>query len=101
VGIKVVASKGDTPDDQVNEFHRDLVELSATKVVALTKEVFANNLEVGRVDKATLTESIVQAVRDRRIPVAQLNRRLRATVEPLVELNDDDGGQAEHPRTPR
>lgn len=101
VGIKVAESKGDTPDAEANEFHRNLVELSASKVVALTKNVFENRLEIGRVDKATLEESIVKAVRERQIPVARLNRKLRSTVEALLKRDDDEEEEAELARKPK
>ncbi len=55
LGIRIKKSKGDLPDEQVNNWHSDLYELSATKVLALAKAIN---------DKAKI---------DRKLPLQVLN----------------------------
>lgn len=40
LGIKIKKSKGELPDEQVNNWHSDLCELSATKLVVLAKAIY-------------------------------------------------------------
>lgn len=39
IGIKIVNSDGQTPDSEVNSWHRDLTELSVTKLSSLAKRI--------------------------------------------------------------
>lgn len=39
LGIKIKKSKGKSPDDQVNNWHSDLYELTATKVLSLARAI--------------------------------------------------------------
>ncbi len=41
IGIKIKKSPGDSPDDQVNNWHSDLLELSAQKVLSLASQIQA------------------------------------------------------------
>lgn len=49
LGIKIKNSKGELPDEQVNNWHNDLCELSATKLVILAKAIY----EKARIDRKT------------------------------------------------
>lgn len=74
---------GDTPDNEANAWHRDLVKLSANKVVALMKMVWKRDNEQERIAKADVRAGIVDAVLEGRIPLRKLSRKLRAAIEPL------------------
>lgn len=39
INIKIKETKGGSPDEKVNAWHRDLVELSATKLIGLAKAI--------------------------------------------------------------
>ncbi len=71
---------GDTPDDQANVWHRDLVELSANKVVALTKMVWKQDNDPKRINKTEAKELIVDAVLKGRIPLTKLSRKLHEAI---------------------
>lgn len=85
---------GDTPDDEANTWHRNLVELSADKVVALTKMVWKRDKEQERIAKADVRARIVDAVLEDRIPLGKLSRKLLAAIEPFLP------GDAAPPRQP-
>jgi hypothetical protein len=89
VGVKLEETQGDTPDEEANAFHSDLVELSAQDVVRLTSLVFRDHVELGRVDKSDLADWIVEAVRMGWISVQRLNRKLRMTMQELIEPETD------------
>jgi hypothetical protein len=89
LGIKLLETPGDTPDQEANEYHCDLVELSANDVVHLTKRVFHNREELARVDKSDVARGIVEAVRADWISLQGLNRKLRTAIQEWMELEAD------------
>ena len=94
-GITCEEVLGDTPDDQANVWHRDLVGLSANKVVALTKMVWKQDNDPKRISKTEAKELIIDAVLEGRIPLAKLSRKLHEAIGSIPS-----GGE-EPPRIPR
>lgn len=54
LGINIKKSKGELPDEQVNNWHSDLYELSATKLVILAKAIN----EKAKIDRKGLVQVI-------------------------------------------
>ncbi|MHC5935486.1 hypothetical protein [Nostoc sp.] len=52
IGIKSEQTKGETPDETVNNCHLDLIELSAFRLVDLAKQILAR----GKVERFSLPE---------------------------------------------
>jgi hypothetical protein len=90
-GIEVCVASGHTPDEQVNEQHRDLTHLSAAKVCALATSVWHENLEIKRVDEQTVVRLVADAIRRGRISLEKLRPKLRDDVR--FHAADDRGGQ--------
>lgn len=68
VGIGTSASEpGDTQDKQVNQWHRDLVELSGNRLVALTKLILIHG-ESGTVLKKRLRELVEMGINAKELP---------------------------------
>lgn len=83
VGIKILKSNGQTPDNEVNSWHYDLTEISVTKLASLAKhivpstksrqilskrvkEVFIENARMGKIqwDKVTIKKSEMDKLRE-------------------------------------
>jgi hypothetical protein len=90
-GIEVCTASGHTPDEQINEQHRDLTHLSAAKVCALATSVWHENLEIKRVDEQRVVQLVADAVGRGRIPLEKLRPKLRDDVR--LHTGDDRGGQ--------
>jgi hypothetical protein len=58
---------GATPDTEANSWHRDLIGLSARKLVALTRLIFHHG-ETGRVLKKRLNELIEEGIQQKQLP---------------------------------
>jgi len=59
--IKVEHTKGDSPDEEVNAWHFDLIELSAQKLVKLVEAVWEKKTEVKRISHKEIRNWILQA----------------------------------------
>ena len=94
-GIEVRATAGLTPDAQVNACHRDLVHLSASKVLALTTRVWQDNYGTIRVAERKAVQRVADAIRLGRFSLEDLRPRLR---EAVIACLDDQRGEARKPR---
>ncbi len=95
--IEVRTTSGDTLDKYVNgHHHRNLVSLSAAKVLALTKRVWDEDLGPKRVDSRTVVQLVVRAVRSGQVKLERLRPKLREKVMPFL---GDKGSQP--PARPR
>jgi len=61
IGIKSEQTKGQTPDETVNNCHLDLIELSAFRLVDLAKQVLDRG-EVGRFSLPEVTNLLVESI---------------------------------------
>jgi hypothetical protein len=95
VGAEVCTRTGSTPDEQVNGRHRDLIHLSAAKVLALTTRVWRDNLETKRVDERRIAQLVADAVRRGRISLEKLRPKVRDDVRYIL------GDQRNELRKPR
>lgn len=84
VGIAVANTPGETLDAEANRFHRHLIELSANKVVALTKRVLAEHSRLDRIQKPGVAQFVVDAVDSGRVALAKLRPKLRSAIKPLL-----------------
>lgn len=77
LNIKVRHTTGGTPDEKANvSWHRDLVELSAFKVVELAKSILAK-AERKRVPETEIRRLIIQAIASGRIEPTKLQESIR------------------------
>lgn len=79
IGIKSVPTKGDTPDEIVNNCHLDLVELSAFKLVDLAKQA----LNKGRVERF-LSQRVTELLGDS-IQKGYINKAKMRLKQPEIE----------------
>ena len=79
-GIETRETDGHTPDGDVNALHRDLVHLSAAKVLALATAVWQKNLGPKRTDERRAVQFVSEAVRSGRILLERLRPKLRDEV---------------------
>jgi len=66
-GINTVRENGTTPDEEANNWHRDLIELSGKKLVALTKLILEHG-ESGTVLKKRLEQLVADGVEQKQLP---------------------------------
>jgi hypothetical protein len=86
---------GGTPDEHVNERHRDLIRLSAAKVLALTERVWREHVELKRIDSSVVVQLVAEGVRDGRILTSRLRPKLLDDVRRYL---DDKGGELRKPK---
>ncbi len=77
--IKIEAAPGGTPDDEVNTWHRDLVELTASKLTDLGLAM-RRNATVARKYPKDIAELIRQGVESNRIDQTRLKQNLASKV---------------------
>ena len=77
------SNPGDTPDAIANSWHRDLVELSASKLASLA-QVMWNQVEPRRISEKSILEHIVLGVAS-----GELDRaKIRITSDKLLKRLD-------------
>jgi len=91
IGTRIEKSLGDSEDDEANRlWHRDLVELSASKVMALAKVIFDSN-GTNRCWRKDVVQLIVESVALKQIELDKLQPSLKSTIEkkiPAAGSND-------------
>lgn len=75
IGIKAETNKGKTPYERANNLHRDLIELTATKIVKLA-EVMLHSSSRERVSEKQILTLIKAAVNSQQIDITRLNPNL-------------------------
>src|SRR5713101_2238736 len=79
--IKIASTRGGTLDEEVNaSWHRDLVELSAGKLVVLATAIFVH-AEKQRIRKIRVHQLIAQAVASGWIDLQRLQPKVRTEIE--------------------
>ncbi|MGB0383435.1 MAG: hypothetical protein ACPGWR_01305 [Ardenticatenaceae bacterium] len=87
LNIKIRQSPGITPDDTVNAlWHRDLYNLSASKIMGLA-DMILTQAQIRRVPKKKLLAMIAQAVSTGRIDRRKLRPRMAAKIENFLLKN--------------
>lgn len=71
LGFKIKNSKGGTPDKDINEFHKDIIELSGVKLVSLAK-VFFQYAKIERIPEKKIIGFIKIAIETERIPRSEV-----------------------------
>jgi len=80
INIKIKETKGGSPDEKVNSWHRDLVELSATKLMALAKVIQTEAVK-GRILPKDIIRLIKQAIASGQIERAKLKPGIVAKID--------------------
>ena len=93
--IEFRQTDGATPDEHVNERHRDLIRLSAAKVLALTERVWHEHRELKRIDRRAILQLLAERVRDGRILTSRLRPKL---LEDVRRYLDDKGNALRKPK---
>lgn len=88
-GIETREADGNTPDEHINGLHRDLIHLSAAKVIALATAVWRQNLGPRRIDERRAVQLVAEAVRTGRILLEKLRPRLRDDVRSCLDADSD------------
>lgn len=85
LGIKIKKSKGDLPDEQVNNWHSDLFELSATKLLLLAKAI-SNNAKFDRKLHTQILELIADMISSGQIDRSRIKWKSLDDFEKLDKL---------------
>lgn len=75
IGIGVAEVRGGTKDEEANGWHRDLTDLSGSKLVALARAIFAHG-ESGTIPKKRMATLIEEGIASQQLP-ANLRDRLQ------------------------
>lgn len=79
--IKVVQTNGETPDQEANtRWHRDLVELSDSKLIALVRTI-AGKGETARISEKKIATLIQEAVGAGRLDRTRLGKHIAAKLK--------------------
>jgi uncharacterized protein (DUF2267 family) len=66
INIKFINTRGDSPDEQVNSWHRDLIELSASKLIELAKAI-QTQAEIKRIQVQDVIQLVAEGISSGRI----------------------------------
>jgi hypothetical protein len=83
-GVRPVPTEGETPDEQVNAHHLDLVQLSGTQALALVTEILQTGFEVNRSYHFQVAEYIRTAVSQGHIPRDRVSSGVARKVFPTT-----------------
>ena len=78
VGTSAETVPGKTPDEAANDWHRDLVDLSGNKLVALTRAILTNG-ESDTILKKRLRELVLSGIQQKELP-EKLQSKLGASL---------------------
>ncbi len=83
IPIVVEKSKGDTADDLVNDFHIDLVKLTANQICSLAKFIQYNG-ELKRIPKQKIKNALVEGLSNGSLIKENVNQKLIPKIENLL-----------------
>ena len=83
IGIKLEEIEGETPDRIVNSWHRDLVELSASKIMALAT-VIQTKAERKRFHSNRVLELVENSVISQQIDMTKLKPKLLERINQII-----------------
>jgi hypothetical protein len=80
VNVTVHRTRGDTPDNAVNSWHLDLVDLSGSKLLALVTEILHGQFVTGRWQEHMVKDSLQKGLEAGRLDPSRMPRSLRDSV---------------------
>lgn len=84
LNLTLVQTDGESADNEVSVmWHRELIELSASRLLQLAKGIFTD-AERERVSEANVLQLIARAVKAREIDLTRLKENIRAKIEKLI-----------------
>jgi hypothetical protein len=83
LNIRVHESRGETPDEEVNAWHRDLIELSVQKIMGLAG-VIQEHGRIERILEKRLAHLIAQGITAKNIDPDKLSQGIQAKVMKLL-----------------
>jgi hypothetical protein len=89
INIKISEVVGDSPDRMINSWHRDLIELSAEKLMRLAKTIQLN-AEIGRIPSPDIRRSLAQAMLAARLDSTKMHLTAEALAG-IIKLIGDQG----------
>jgi hypothetical protein len=72
INIKIVERQGDSPDNSINSWHRDLVELSAEKLMLLARSI-QQNAQIERIPARDIRRFLTHALLSGRFDSTKMN----------------------------
>jgi hypothetical protein len=78
--VETCKSRGTTPDEQVNDWHLDLVELSGLELVSLVRAILTSDYETGRFLPKEVVELLKDAVKAGQINQEKLNKGIKSAI---------------------
>jgi hypothetical protein len=79
-GIKAVEAAGDTPYENANEWHRNLIELTAEKVIEIAKNM-RKERRIARVWPQDLQRHLTRAIEAGEVKLSRLEERLQKELQ--------------------
>ncbi len=83
LNIKFEKSSGDTPDGEVNKWHLDLVELTASKRFSLAMTIMVQ-AQKERISKKAIEERIIEAVKSKQLSLDKMHKNLQTKIRPQI-----------------
>jgi hypothetical protein len=81
--IRIQRTQGGTPDEQVNSWHCDIIELSAQKLVKLAMAMFPQADRRDRILKKDIIRLLGEGVSSRQIDLDKVSHRMREKLDKL------------------
>jgi hypothetical protein len=78
--VRTKKSRGDTPDEKVNEWHVDIIEVSGFKLVRLISAIRAGQYQTGRFLPKEIRQLIEQGVNSGEINRERLQAKIREEI---------------------
>ena len=83
LNIEFDKSPGDTPDEEVNKWHLDLVELTASKRFELAMKIMVQ-AQKRRIPKKTIEKRIIKAVKSKQLSLDKMHQNLQTKIRPQI-----------------
>ena len=81
--IRFEKSSGDTPDEEVNKWHLDLVELTASKRLALAMTIMVQ-AQKERISKKAIEKRIIEAVKAKQLSLDKMHKNLQTKIRSQI-----------------
>ena len=83
IGFEFEEAEGETADGLVNSWHRNIIELSGSKVLALASTLWISHLQIGRVSEKKVWKRIVEGVSTGEIDRSKLSSNIKKLINDL------------------